>query len=379
MHYFDWTATTPISQKALDVYNKTSIEYFANPSSSHVLGLKCKEKLEEQRKIISSILKTNSNNIYFTSGGTESDSIILNSLLNFQTPGEIITTSIEHSAVLEHKNILEKFGWKFTALKCPNGYLDPKVLKESLSQKTRMVCFMTVNNVTGTVLDTKELVKVVREFEKTINRKIHIHCDAVQALGKIEFYPELLDIDSAAFSSHKFSGPRGVGILYLRNKSILSLSRGGGQEKGIRPGTENLASICAMTCALQDAVTNLEENYKKVLEFRKMVESSCLKAGFSILSPSSDSDKAFSPYILCISAKGLPSEVFLRIMGDKGFCLSSGSACSSNSRGKAESVLSAMNFLSQDRMSAIRISFGALNTNEEVKLLCQEIENGIGI
>ena len=362
-----------MGQKALEVYSDITVKYIGNPSSTHPLGVLAKERLEAERSSIAAMLGTRTEYIYFTSGGTEADSIVLSSLLNSPSPGEIITTGIEHAAILEWKNALESHGWKFTALRCPKGYLDPEALKEALNEKVRMVAVMKVNNVAGTILDTKSVVRIVRDYEKTIGRKIHIHCDAVQALGKIAFSPEVEDLDSAAFSAHKFCGPKGVGILYNRNKAIASLSRAGGQEKGLRGGTENLAGICAMGAQLKEIIPNLEAYYSKVLAYRGKIQEAALVAGYTLISPSNDSELEFSPYIINICVKPIPSEVFLRVMADKGFCLSSGSACSSNSRGKAESVLAAMSIDSKDRMSSIRISLSYLNTDEEVDLLCKAL------
>ena len=373
MHYFDWTATSPMGQKALEVYSDTAVKYIGNPSSTHPLGVRAKERLEAERSSIAAMLGTKPRYIYFTSGGTEADSIVLSSLLNSPSPGEIITSGIEHAAILEWKNSLESHGWKFTALRCPKGYLDPEALRKALNEKVRMVAVMKVNNVAGTIQDTKAIVKIVRDYEKTIGRKIHIHCDAVQALGKIPFSPEAEDLDSAAFSAHKFCGPRGVGILYNRNKAIASLSRAGGQEKGLRGGTENLAGICAMGAQLKEVFQNLDNNYSEVLAYRGKIQEAAITAGYTLISPSIDSKLEFSPYIINICVKPIPSEVFLRVMADKGFCLSSGSACSSNSRGKAESVLAAMNIDSKDRMSSIRISLSYLNTEDEIELLCRAL------
>lgn len=373
MHYFDWTATSPMGRTALEAYSDIATRYIGNPSSTHPLGVQAKERLEAERRAIADILGTKAEFVCFTSGGTEADSIVLSSLISSPSPGEIITTGIEHAAILEWKKALENHGWKFTALRCPGGYLDPSTLRDALNDKVRMVAFMKVNNVTGTILDTKALVKVVRDYEKEIGRKIHIHCDAVQALGKIPFFPEEEDLDSAAFSAHKFCGPRGVGILYNRNKAIASLSRGGGQEKGLRPGTENIAGICAMGAQLKERLSELDANYSKVLAYRGKIQETILASRYTLISPPKDSNKEFSPYIINICVKPIPSEVFLRVMADKGFCLSSGSACSSNSRGKAESVLAAMNIPSADRMSSIRISISALNTDEEVGLLCKAL------
>ncbi|MBO4393268.1 MAG: cysteine desulfurase, partial [Spirochaetales bacterium] len=366
MHYFDWTATSPMSENAIRAYCDAAARYIGNPSSTHPLGINAKSRLEDERAYVASVLGTKPSNIYFTSGGTESDSIVLSSLLNSPSPGEIITTGIEHSAILEWRRPLENAGWTFTALNCPGGYLNPRTLQDSLNERVRMVCFMKVNNVTGTILDTAALVKVIRDYEKTLGRKIHIHCDAVQALGKINFLPEVEDIDSAAFSAHKFCGPRGVGILYNRSKSVLSLSKGGGQEKGLRPGTENLAGICAMTAALKDSMSCMDEKHAEIFGYRCKIEKTALENGYTLISPSSDSYLEFSPYIINICVKPIPSEVFLRVMSDKGFCLSAGSACSSNSRGKAESVLAAMNIDHQRRMSSIRISMGCATTSSDV-------------
>lgn len=377
MTYFDWTATTPISDSALNTYNEVSKNVWGNPSSEHSLGKNASDLLASTRSSIARIIHCKPQNVYFTSGGTESNNIIIQSLLNNFTPGTIVTTAIEHSAVLENKTILEKFGWKFKTVNCPNGFLTPEKLLENLDEKTRMVCVMKVNNVTGSILDTCSLVKTVREFERKINRKIHFHCDAVQALGKIQFFPEEEDIDSAAFSAHKFFGPRGVGILYNRDSSVLSLSKGGGQEKGLRASTENLPAICAMNTALSDASNSLYENFNNTMEKRNRILNTLHECGYKVISPTETG--TFSPYILTYSAAPLPSQVYLRMMNDKSLGLSAGSACSSNSRGKAESILAAMNIKPEDRMSSIRISISYRNTDEDIEKLCtaiKEIRNG---
>lgn len=375
MHYFDWTATSPMGKKAIKTYCEVAEKYIGNPSSAHPLGREARERLEDERAETAAFTGAKKEHIYFTGGGTESNAIVLSSLLSSPSPGEIITTGIEHSSVLEFKKTLEKAGWTFTALKCPGGYLATETLINALNERTRMVCFMKVNNVTGTVLDTAGLAKAVRDYSKNTGRNIHIHCDAVQALVKIPFNVQSEDFDSAAFSAHKFCGPRGVGILYCRNKAILSLSRGGGQEKGLRPGTENLSGICAMNAALEEALEVLDVNYKLILGYRKLIEETALSCGYRILSPLSDSGKDFSPYIINISVKPVPSEVFLRVMSDKGFCLSAGSACSSNSRGKAESVLAAMDFDHKERMSSVRISMGTGTAITDVTELCKALKD----
>ncbi len=378
MYYFDWTATTPMSESALEEYALCARNYIGNPSSTHPLGLEAASRLAQERQKTATLLGCKASNVYFTSGGTESDSIVISSLLKSPSSGEIITTGIEHSAVLEWKKTLEAAGWKFTVLPCPGGYLNPLTLKEALNSNVRMVCVMKVNNVTGTIQDTKTIAKIIREKELEYGRHIHFHCDAVQALGKIPLNLAEEDFDSAAFSAHKFKGPRGVGILYNKSKAIAALSRGGGQETGLRPGTENLAGICAMNKALEEALEKLEEKNQRILLFKSKIEETCSEAGFKLLSPSINSitdEKEASPYIVNLSVKPVPSEVFLRVMADKGFCLSAGSACSSNSKGKAEGVLAAMKVDPMDRRSSIRISFGTDTTEEEVILLCKALKD----
>ena len=374
MHYFDFTATTPVSENALNEYVRISKAFIGNPSSIHPLGIQAKEQLEIYRKKAAEILKIKPSDLFFTSGGTESNNIIIQSLLSNLSSGEVIFAGIEHSAVLENRRILEAKGWKVTVLKCPSGYLSKETLKEALNPNVRLVAVMAVNNVTGTVQDLKGLVSTVREAQQKFGRKIHFHCDAVQALGKIPFSPAELNVDSASFSAHKFYGPRGVGMLFNSNKSVLPLSKGGGQEYGMRAGTENLPAIAAMITALEESINSLDGSFQKVSAYRKIIEAVASECGFKLLSPSSESGLAFSPYILNISVKPLPSEVFLRIMSDKGFCLSAGSACSANTRGKAESVLSAMNVDSLDRMSSIRISFGSVTTSDEVNELADALK-----
>jgi len=373
MHYFDWASTSPVSREALDEYNRISLLYPGNPSSVHPMGLDARKHLDSCRSGIADMLRVNASEIFFTSGGTEADNIVLQSLLAIPSPGEVLVTSMEHAAVLENRNILAEHGWKVTLLPSSGGYIRPETLARALNPKVRMVCIMKVNNVTGSVQDTASLVKAIRSFEQQTGRRIHIHCDAVQALGKIPFYPSMENLDSAAFSAHKFSGPRGVGFLWCTRKQVRSLSSGGGQESGVRPGTENLAGISAMTLALGNSIRYLEKNGNHVAQLRSEVEKTAVELGFTLLSPSAQSACAFSPYIICFSVRPVPSEVFLRVMADKGFCLSAGSACSTNSKGKAERVLEGMAVRPEDRRSAVRVSFGPGTTLDETLCLCNAL------
>lgn len=365
--YFDNAATTAINERALSSYNNTALTFFANPSASHSLGNLAKECLETTRNDISNLLKVNPSNIYFTSGGTESNSIVLSSLLlsRSKTPGEVIISKAEHASVSNFERILVEKGYKVIKIDAPNGFVSPSTLDNLINKNTKMVLIQTVNNVIGSINDIKSLVNVVRNKEKEINRKIHFHTDAVQALTKIDFDLTELDVDSASFSAHKFHGPRGIGFLYNKSQSLQALSRGGNQENGLRAGTENLAAIVAMKVALEE---NLKLNNENVIKINEYVRSN-LKP--KILSPSSNC----SPFIINFSVNNFPSEVFTRILDDEGFIVSSGSACSNNVKNKGESILTSMNFKVDDAKSSIRISFEKNTSYESVVSLVTKINS----
>ena len=380
MYYFDWAATSPMSENSIEAYCKTARNFIGNPSSIHSEGFKSKKALEEYRNQIASLMKVNSKDIFFTSGGTESNSIILNSLLRLQKPGQVIITRMEHSAISSYENLLKEKGFTVKYLNCPKGYVNPDKLLSLLTSDTRMVICMLVNNVLGTIQDLKKISEICQNYHSS--RKIHIHADAVQALGKIPI--DLLDlkIDSASFSAHKFCGPRGVGILYNKNSRILPLSSGGGQESFLRGGTENLPGISAMTIALKDSLMNLEQNYQIVKECRNYLEKTLSNANFIILSPKKNESSQFSPYILTVSAINVPGEVFVRMMDKEGFCLSSGSACSNNAKGSSVGILRSMGFDEKISLGTVRISFGYTSNMKEVKLLAKkmiEVKNNLSL
>ncbi len=363
--YFDNAATTIISNKALETYNNISLNYFANPSANHSLGALSKNKLEEYRNKIANLLYVNQSHIYFTSGGTESNSIILSSLLWTQNPGEIIISKTEHSSIINFKKILKEKGFKIIEINAPKGFVNPKTLEKKITKKTRMIVIQNVNNVVGSINDVEQLVKVVRLKEKEFKRKIYFHCDAVQSLGKIDLDLNKLDVDSASFSAHKFHGPRGIGFLYSKNNNILPLSKGGGQESGIRGGTENLPAIAAMYIALENSIKTSNDN---VVDLNKYVREN-LKP--QILSPSEN----YSPFIINFSLKSFPSEVFTRMLNDEGFIVSAGSACSNNAKNMGDNVLTAMNFSPDVAKSSIRISFNKLSKMEDTQLLVKKINS----
>lgn len=371
--YFDNAATTPLSKRAEKAYIDTSSLFFGNPSSIHRLGRKAKDELERRRSHISSLLGVEERNLIFTSGATESISLFFSSLL-WMEKGTIVVSRIEHEAVTSWLPFLKKIGWNIVKLRAKNGIVSPDELYSSLTPDTKVVAIMAVNNVTGAIEDTNSLVECVRRYEKENGRKILYFSDSVQALGKTGLDLKGSDVDAASFSAHKINGPRGVGLLYAKNPELIRpLAPAGGQEKGRRGGTENLPGIAAFDEALSEWMENREEEEKRISLYNEKLRSSLSSLGLEIISPQNS-----SPYILSLITP-LPSEVFTRMLMDKGFCVSSGSACSNNAKGKSEGILEAMGIRNEKAKRAIRISMGRDTTEEDVDSLIKafgELING---
>lgn len=370
LHYFDWAATAPISEQALYTYHKVAKEYPGNPSSLHKEGQRSAKRLATEREKTADLLQVAPEQIYYTAGGTESNSIVLNSLLWKRKPGRIIFSGLEHSSILQYRHFLETKGFEVISIRSPGGFVDIEALQENLTDNTQLVCVMLVNNILGTVQDLTTIAKILRQQVKPI----HLHCDAVQAVGKISFNLSDLDVDSASFSAHKFQGPRGTGILYQKSNTLQSLSRGGGQEQGLRSGTEHLAAIAAMNSALEETVSHLEQRLKKGNQLRTIFEAELEKFPLvTLLSPSINSGAPVTPFVLSLAVKNLPAEVFTRILFDKGFCVSSGSACSSNSPHKRGGLFLEAGFTDEQASSSFRISFTSQTTEEQIRALAQTI------
>ncbi len=366
--YFDNAATTEISDSALKEYERVSKEYMGNPSSNHRLGVKAKTLLEEKRESIATMLGVESRSLIFTSGATESISLFFQSLM-WLDKGSVIISRIEHEAVSSWGKFLKRMGWNVITLPAKGGFVSPLDLKSALTPDAKAVFIMSVNNVTGAIEPIKDLVKVVREYEKETRRKIFFFSDSVQALGKAELKLEAWDVDAASFSAHKINGPRGVGLLYTKNPVLIHpLAAAGGQERQRRGGTENLPGIAAFETALKEWMDNKNENAEKAERIKSYIKESALSLGLSVFSPENS-----SPYILSIEGP-LPSEVFTRMLFDKGFCVSSGSACSNNAKGKSEKILEAMGISNQRSSKAIRISLSKDTTLDEAEALVKALK-----
>ena len=288
--------------------------------------------------------------------------------------GTIVVSRIEHEAVTSWMPFLKKQGWNIVKIKAKGGFVTPEELYSSLTPDTKLVAIMAVNNVTGAIEDTKGLVECVRKYEKENGKKILFFSDSVQALGKTGLDLKGSDVDGASFSAHKINGPRGIGLLYVKNPDIIRpIAPAGGQERGHRGGTENLPAIAAFDEALTEWMDNRDKDEERIGRYNTMVRDALTKLGLEIISPENA-----SPYILSIISP-LPSEVFTRMLMDKGFCVSSGSACSNNAKGKSEGILEAMGIRNEKAKRAIRISMGRDTKEEDVINLCKafgELING---
>ncbi len=371
--YFDNAATTRLSERALEAYIRTEREFFANPSSVHREGRKAKEELERIRESMAGMLGVKSGNLFFTSGATESIGAFFSSLL-WMEPGKAITSRIEHEALSSWLPILGKQGWKCETVRSRKGSVKKEDLKELLTPDTKLVSVMAVSNVSGEIEDIKGLCECVREYESSLRHRILFFSDSVQALGKIPYSLTELGIDGASFSAHKINGPRGIGLLYLRNPgSFRSLAPAGGQEGGKRGGTENLPAIAAFEEAAKQWLLNAEENQRKAKEINTMLRRGLQEAGLEILSSENSSN-----YILLLSTP-FPSEVFVRMLSDRGISASSGSACSNNAKGESERIMQAMGIRQDKAGNAVRISISNDTGKEDAEHLVKtvkEIING---
>ena len=364
MTYLDWAATTPPYKEAITVLSDTMENYYGNPSSNHQLGLKSKELLNQSRKKCAELLNCSDSKIIFTSGGTESNNMIIYSLLKSRDKGEIIYCGLEHPAASLPAINMGKMGARIKQIDPgEDGRINPEKLYKALNEKTRMVIIMLLNNETGVIQPLDELIQVVRKCENKYGRAIHFHSDMVQAMGKIPVDLKRYDVDSASFSAHKFGGPRGIGILYLKKQREF-LYLGGGQENGFRPGTENLASIASMTKALE---LSLSEDHNKIITLMDhLIKSIGDIPSARILPPQRLRNREnYSDYILSLSFPPIPGEVLVRVLNEKGFAISTGSACSSNKKSKT-AALTAMGYDDKIRFSSVRVSIGRLTSIEEL-------------
>lgn len=375
--YLDWASTAPpLPGLAQDMADE-SIVYYANPSSIHAEGLKARAALEEARLSLAGSLGCGAESIIFTSGGTESNSILLFSLLTrlkaMPKSMSVLIAATEHPSVFEQARVLESFGIKLILARPDRrGILNPETVAGLVRDDTALISIMAVNNESGAISDLSGISKLIRESEK--GKRIIIHSDAVQAFGKIPLLPEEWGLDALSLSGHKLGAPRGIGALYL-SKTINPLVKGGGQEKGLRPGTSNTLAARAFSRASSHAVKNMDENGRRMRKLEAMLFSGINAIeGAVILPPGREAgESSFVPHIVSIAFPGLMGETLLRALSAEGIYVSTGSACSAGKRDGR--VWEAMDTDSGLWQSSIRVSMGWSTREEEIMFFLETVNN----
>ncbi|MCD5447509.1 cysteine desulfurase [Lactobacillus delbrueckii subsp. lactis] len=362
MIYFDNSATTKMAPEALETYSQVVTKIWGNPSSLHKLGDRAHGLLEASRKQVADLLGVNTDEIYFTSGGTESNNTAIKGTAwaKREFGKHIITSSVEHASVANTFTELENLGFRVTRLPVDKeGRVNPEDLKAALDKDTTLVSIMGVNNEIGTIQPIKEISEILADYPN-----IHFHVDNVQALGK-GIWDQVFTsrVDMMSFSSHKFHGPRGIGILYKkRGRMLMPLCEGGGQEKGLRSGTENLAAIAAMAKAARLLLTDEKEKADREYAIKEKISKYLAgKPGIHIFSPLKAN---FAPHILCFALEGIRGETLVHTLEDQDIYISTTSACASKKADEA-STLVAMKTPDTIATSAVRLSFDESNTLEE--------------
>ena len=374
MIYLDNCATTKVREEVLEKMYDSFKDSFANASSLHRLGLKSEKIIKESREFIADYLKVDSKEIFFTSGGTESNNIAIQSIINnsLRKGNHIITTKIEHPSVLNVMKNFEEKGLNITYLDVDKeGKIDIGQLENSISEDTILVSIIHVNNEIGTVQDIKKIKEIIKQKES----KALLHLDGVQSFGKINFSLKQLGVDTYSFSGHKVHGPKGIGGLYIRRGLNLSpIIFGGNQEHGLRSGTENVQGIIGLGEAVRILTLNHENELQHVSNLREyMIKRLSEEIDYIKINTPMDNS---SPYILNISFLHTRGEVLLHYLEEKEIYVSTGSACSSKGTDKSH-VLLAIDLTDKEIEGAIRMCFSYEITKEDIDYTVKCIKDSV--
>jgi len=367
MIYLDNNATTPLEPRVAEKMISFLKEHFGNPSSLYPIGREVKEMIEEAREEIAKVIGANKNEIIFTGSGTEADNFALRGILDaYPNKNEIITSSIEHPAIMSTCQYLEKKGFKVTYLPVDEyGVVDLKVLEDSITDKTALISIMHANNEIGTIQPIEEISKIARR------KGVLLHTDAVQTLGKIEVNVDKLGVDLLSISAHKIYGPKGVGALYIRKGVKISpLIYGGHQERLLRAGTENTIGIIGFGEAAKIIREKGNKDLKRIEKLANMLKEGIEKNIPKVKFNGHPEKRVKST--LNFSFIGLEGEAILLALATKGIYVSTGSACSEGSE-ETSHVLSAIGLRPEIARSSIRFSLGRFNTEEDIKVVLKEL------
>lgn len=361
--YFDNSATTRALDEVAELVVKMMTKEYGNPSARHIMGMRAEQAVKEAAEDIAKTLKVKEKEILFTSGGSESNNMALigTALANKRAGKHIIASSIEHPSIYNTLSYLEELGFEVTYLKVDSrGHVDMEMLKNAIRPDTILVSVMYVNNEVGAVEPVEEIGKLVHG----INPDIIFHVDAIQAYGKFLIRPKKQGIQLLSASGHKFHGPKGVGFLYIDEKvKIKPLIYGGGQQKNLRSGTENVPGIAGMALAAKEAYTDFEEKVNHLYELKDYMLTRIEEVPG--IHANSYRGEESAPQIVSISFEGVRSEVLLHALEDKGIYVSSGSACSSN-HPDVSGTLRGIGVRNDLLDATLRFSFGRFSTKEEI-------------
>ena len=363
-YYLDYNATTPTDPRVLDEMKPYFTEKFHNPSSFYRKAGEANYAIETAREKVAKLINADPKEIVFTSGGTESDNLAIQGTTNWlkEKGNHVITSKIEHPAVLNTCKYLEKRGYEITYLPVdPTGLINPGDLKKAVKNSTTLVSIMHANNEIGTIQSIKELSDIAHE------KGVCFHTDAVQSTGKIPVDVKSLDIDLLSFSSHKIYGPKGMGVLYIkRGIKIDPTIFGGGHEHGLRAGTENVPGIVGLGKAAELAQLEMDKEEKKLRLLRDKIQKQIIEQIPEVIVNGDTEKRLYNT--LNVSIKYVEGESILALMDQQGFALSSGSACSSKSLDPSH-VLLALGLKHEEAHGSLRISLGKYNTDEDANEL----------
>ena len=368
--YLDNSATTRCLPSVAALMTKIMCEDYGNPSSMHRKGVESEQYIRHAKEIIARTLKVQEKEILFTSGGTESDNIALigTAFANFRSGNHIITTKIEHPAILQTCAYLETQGFEVTYLPVDsNGIICLADLEKAMTNQTIIVSIMHTNNEIGSVQPIAEAGALI----KRINPNTVFHVDAVQGFGKFRIYPKKMNVDLLSVSAHKIHGPKGVGFLYMNEKvKVKPILYGGGQQKGMRSGTENVPGVAGMALAIDEIYIDFEEK----TEYLYAIKDRFIKGleGLEGVKVNGLTGRDSAPHVVSVSIAGIRSEVMLHALEDRGVYVSAGSACASN-KPATSATLKAIGVEKQYLDSTLRFSFSVLTTEEEIDYTLQQM------
>ena len=369
--YFDNSASTKVSEKAIEIMLKTMRDDYANTSGKHIKGVEAESYVKDAADIIAKTLKVKKGEIIFTSGGTESNNMaLIGGAMSRKRYGKhIIISGIEHPAVYRPAEFLTEQGFELSVLPVNSeGQVDLELLKSTIRDDTVLVSVMYVNNEIGAIEPVEEISKIV----KAENKDILFHVDAIQAYTKLRINPKSQGIDMLSASAHKFHGPKGVGFLYIdSNVKINPIIFGGGHQRGMRSGTLNTTGIAGMGVAAKEAYDNFDERINKISDLKYYLMDELEKTEGAILNTGRGEN--FAPQVISVSFEDIRAEVLLHALEDRGIYVSSGSACSSNHPG-ISGTLKAIGVRENLLDATIRISLSELNNKEEADYFIKNLK-----